>query len=332
MDWSKGYSAEYYMSMVDPLTWRDTDRVEVIGGKVSIKAYGLRHSADLTLKKYTANNDQWIRLWLVAKQGQDVARCALFTGLASVPGRSINGSISEYPLACYSTLKPAEDVLLPRGYFAGQGFNGAETIKELLSVTPAPVVVDGVSPKLTQPIIAEQNENRLSMCEKILNSINWRMVLDGDGTIRIGPWDKTVRGTFGLGNDVIEPKVTIKSDWFSCPNVFRASSGDQTAIAVDDDPNSAMSTVNRGRQIWKEDSNVCLADGEGLQQYAKRRLMEEQSTVYSVKYNRRFDPSITVGDVVQFNYPAQNLVGAYAVSSQSIELGYGARVSEEVIR
>ena len=44
MDWSKGFSAEYYMAIVDPSTWRDVERVEITGGSVTRTASGLLQS------------------------------------------------------------------------------------------------------------------------------------------------------------------------------------------------------------------------------------------------------------------------------------------------
>lgn len=332
MDWSKGFSAEYYMAIVDPATWRDIDRVEITGGSITRTASGLRHSADINCTRFDAGTEKWIRVWLVATQNSDISHEPLFTGLTSAPEHSIDGNRSSYPLACYSVLKPAEDVLLPRGYFAGEGLSGAEIIEDLLSVTPAPVVVDATSPKLKEFVIAEDGETHLSMTNKILDTINWRLRLDGDGTIHIGPADTTVKKAFGIHNDVVEPVVQFKADWFSCPNVFRAISGYQTAVARDDDPDSLLSTVTRGREIWMEDANVHLGDHEGLDEYAARRLSEEQSIVFSVSYDRRYDPDIGVCDVITLDYPEQGLTGDFLVSSQHIELGYGAKVSEEVVR
>lgn len=332
MDWNKGFSARYYLTVVDPTTWRDIQRVEITGGSVSRVSTGLRQSADVDCTEFDPERELWVRVYLDAAQAGDVAHVPLFTGLTSVPERSMDGNRTKYPLACYSVLKPAEDVLLQRGWFAPQGFNGAEVVTDLLSVSPAPVEAEGGAPALSQSIIAENGENRLTMAEKVLAAINWRMTIDGDGTIHLCPAPTEISGTLGVDNDVVEPQVTLKADWFSCPNVFRAISGDSIAVARDDDEDSLLSTVSRGREIWREESSAQLNDGESLEQYAQRRLQEEQAYAYSVRYNRRFDPGINVGDLVRLHYPGHGLMDDYTVISQSIELGLGARVSEEVQR
>lgn len=330
MDWAKGFSSSYYMTLVDPTTWRDIERIEITDGNISRTNEGLRQSADVDCTDFNPDRERWIRIYLDAAQEGDVVHVPLFTGLSSVPEQSIDGSRVQYPLTCYSVLKPAEDILLQRGWFAAESFNGAEVVRDLLSVTPAPIIVEPDAPALSQSIIAENGENHLTMANKVLAAINWRLRISGDGTITVCSMPEEVSSTFGLDNDVIEPKLTRKADWFSCPNVFRAISDDMTAVARDDAEDSMLSTVSRGREIWVEESNCDLNDGESLEQYAQRRLEELQAVAYSVRYTRRFDPEVLVDDLVRLHYPGQNLMDEYTVISQDINLGHGARTSEEV--
>lgn len=332
MDWSKGFSASYYMMAVDPVTWADTEHIEITGGSVSRTISGLRQSADLSCTDFKPETERWIRVYLDASQDGDAAHEPLFTGLAAVSEENIDGVLSTYPVDCYSVLKPAQDVLLERGFYIHSGTYCGQIFRDLLSVTPAPLRITAETPKINGTIIAEGSETHLSMTEKVLAAIGWQMQISGDGTILIGPIDATAKASFGLDNDVIEPKLTLRSDWFKCPNVFRATSGDVTAIVRDDSRNSLLSTVNRGREIWKEDSSVTLGNNEGLQQYAARRLAEEQAYAYKVRYIRRFDPAVSVGDAVRLHYPEQGLMGEYIVTSQQIQLEHGAPVSEEVQR
>lgn len=330
MDWSKGFSASCYMTIVDPVSWRDIRRVEIEGGSVSRSISGLRQSADITCTDFDPDREQWVRVYLDAAQEDDVARVALFTGLASVPERKTDGSRTEYPLACYSVLKPAEDILLERGWYAMAEQRAGDVISTLLSVLQAPVTVEEGSPRLIRSIIAEDGETNLSMTEKILTAIGWRLRIEGDGSIEVCPADSEPRAVFGDGYDVIEPQLSMKKDWFACPNVYRAISGDRAAVARDDSEDSMLSTAARGREIWMEDRDCQLSDSEGLEQYAERRLAEEQAFARSVRYRRRYDPAVTAGDLVRLHYPGQGLQADHTVVSQSIMLGLGASVDEEV--
>ena len=331
MDWNKGFSAAYYATRVDPATWRDLERFELISGSINRTNSGLRHAADITCREYDPTKEIWIRIYLDAKQNSDSAHEALFTGLATSPEININGNVTEYPLQCYSVLKPAEDVFLPRGWYAPTGASGAEVIRQLLSVCPCPVTADDVSPFLSQSIVAEESETNLSMAEKVLKAIDWRLRIHGDGTVQIAPQATEATATFdAIENDSIEPQLTLTHDWHSCPNCFRAVRDDISGTARDDDPNSMLSTISRGREVWAEDTSCDLADDESITEYARRRLAQLQANYIQIKYSRRFFPDLLVSDSVRLHYPAQGIDGVYHISSQDISLEYGATTNEGV--
>ena len=52
MDWGKGYSATYYLTQVDPVTWRDIARIEITGGSINREKTGLIESADIDCTGY----------------------------------------------------------------------------------------------------------------------------------------------------------------------------------------------------------------------------------------------------------------------------------------
>ena len=333
MDWNLGYSAAYYVMKVDKNTWRDIERMEITGGSINRSKDDLRCSASFDCLDYERGTENWIRIYMDARQGDESVHIPLFTGIATSPGEKINGNIVENSVDCYSVLKPAEDVLLDRGWYAPAEISGASLVRQLLSVTPAPVVEDEGAPSLKEAIIAEDGESNLSMIDKILTAINWRILIEGDGTIHITSKAIEPSEDFdALSNDSIELEIDVEQDWFSCPNVFRAVADDLSGVARDDSDRSMLSTVNRGREVWMEESNCDLNDGETIAEYALRRLKEEQKVAMTVKYDRRFNPNIFVTDIVRLHYPKQGLEGLYEVQSQSISLGYGGRTSEEVVK
>lgn len=339
MNWNNGFSSIYYATVVDPQSWQDVmddgkPRFEIRGGDISRTSSGLRESADIQCKNRRPRGEQWVRVYLDTRQGGSSEHTALFTGLATSPERDIDGNREDNPLACYSVLKACEDVKLPRGWFAPANSNGADIVKTLLEeTTPAPVSVSGVSPKLKEHIVAEADENHLSMADKVLVSIGWRLRILGDGSVIICPKATDISGSFdSIENDSIRPQVNVSDDWYECPNVFRATSGDVSAVARDDSPDSPLSTVNRGREVWDSDDSCTLNDAESLGDYAARRLKESQMHAASVSYSRRYDPNILVTDKIRLNYPRQGIIGEFIVTSQKVSLGFGAETSEEVIQ
>lgn len=331
MDWSKGYTATFYASFVDPLTWRDIERFEIVSGKITHSDSDLLESCDLDCLNYDQSTERWVRVWMDTQQDGASSHVALFTGLATSPDKDIDGTLISTPVELYSVLKPASDVYVQRGYYAPIGVSGADIVMQLLDVIPAPITAEDYSPQLQSAIISEDGETRLTMALKILEAINWRLTISGSGEIRIAPkpTEPVVRFS-SLGNDMVEPQVSVSYDWFSCPNVFRAIGKGVSATAKDEDPESPLSIPSRGREIWMEESDRDLSANETIAEYAQRRLKEEQAVNTVMSYNRRFHPEANVGDLVEIHYPRQAISGVYEITKQDINIGIGVTTSEEV--
>ena len=338
MDWKKGFTATYYLTFVDINTWKDTQKIDITGGSIKRELTGLRTSADVDCVNYGETEERLVRVWLDTTQKgfEEDSHTPLFTGYATYPDRKNNGNIETETLQCYSVLLPASDIYLPRGWYAPIGIDAKDLIRQLLYPTKASVDIYDITKKkgsvLSRSVIAESGETNLSMVEKLLNIMNWRMWIDGFGSIKITEYDSKPVGTFdSVINDIIEPSLTISHDWFDCPNVFRAIMDEQSAIAYDRDSDTPMSINNRGREVWYEEENVDLNTGESLEEYAKRRLKELQRVSTTITYDRRFNPDIYPTDVVRLSYPAQGIKGTFMVVSQTITLGFNAKTSEEVV-
>ena len=334
MNWNEGFTGSYYLTIVDPSSWRDIGRMEITSGTVERSASDLLESADITVTELPEGGEAWIRIWLDADQ-DGIERIPLFTGLTSAPTRDIDGLRNTYKIECYSVLKPVDDILTERGYYVPSDVSAPAAAARLLRTGVAPVEVaeDDEPPRLMEPIIAEDGETNLTLATKVLEAIDWHIRIDGTGTIYVEP-RRTERAALfdSTSNDVIEVQASDEYDWYSCPNVFRAVSDDLTAVVRDDDPDSALSTESRGREIWAEETSVNMSDDESLGAYALRKLKELQSPARTVAYNRRFDPNVTVGDLVRINLPEVGIDGSFRVTSQTLELSHGCRTSEEAMQ
>lgn len=339
MNWSKGYTVLHYASIVDPVTWKDIERIEIEQGSISRGTDSLVQSANIDCAESSEINfetEKWIRIYADIRQTEDNYHGAIFTGLISTPTKNIEGSKVKYSAQCYSVLKPAEDVLLDRGWYASAKSDAVSLISKLLSVSPAPILVgDGISGELPENIIAENNETNLSMVWKILKYMNWHLSIDGRGFITISQYPDINNNSIifdANDNDCLETSVTVNCDWFSCPNVFRAMRDTAIAVARDESSDSPLSIRNRGREVWVGETDCALQTNETLANYAKRRLAEEQNAHYEISYTRRFHPDVDVYDIIRLNYPEQDIVGFFEVTSQSITLGHAISVSETAIK
>ena len=335
MNWNSGFTASYELTKIDPVSFHDAGSIDFISGTIDRTGTGLIESADLTMAENP--KECLIRIYLRARQEDDSTRIALFTGLTSSPQRSIDGIRTTHAIECYSVLKPVADILVPRGYFAAAGAEAAQLVKDLLSVGPAPIVIDGESPTLTEAIVAEDTMSRLDVAWLILNAVGWRLKIEGNGTIHICNQSAEPVAVFDmLENDVIEPSVTDQQDWFSVPNCIRIISGDKYVEFSDDDPESAFSVAERKKsrggtgEIWTTDTAPATGANESLAEYAMRILKEKQAPARTISYSRRFRPDVVVGDRVVLHLPKIGIDGTFRIDSQRIELGYGCRTSEEV--
>ncbi len=328
MEWDKGYSASFYASVLDADAWCEVDRIEITDGRIARSTADLQESAEIGCVDYDQSTERWIRINMDVEQDGQAAHIPLFTGLAAAPGRDINGRLITNRVECYSVLKPAQDILLPRGWFAPKGRRAADLIESLLKITPAPTVVTQSSPELPAYIVAEAGESHLSMVIKILNAVGWRLRIEGDGTIGIMPQANNISVTFSTQeNDCVEPRITTKFDWYDCPNVYRAISGDKCVEVTDED-----AIRERGRQIWLEDASPAFNGSESIEMYAQRKLREARYAAYTVNYDRRYHPDIKVGDIVELHYPEINIDNIFRVVTQSISLNNNARTSERAER
>lgn len=332
MDWTRSKTTAYYGYRIDPATWRETERFQITGGKISRQEGGLRDSANVDCVAYPEGREDYIRIYMDVEQDGASEHIALFTGLTSAPSRKIEGTYETVTLQCYSVLKAAADVLLDRGFYVSANTNGGKALQDLLSVCPAPVEIVGAAPTLKNTIIAEGSETRLSMANKVLEAMDWRMLLKGDGTITITEKPSEEVAMFDpLENDILEPTLKIDFDWYSAPNVFRATQNNISAVAKDENINSPYSIPNRGREVWAEETSCKLNTGESIGEYAIRRLSELQNVARKVTYSRRFVDNVFVGDIVRLHYTEQGLDGLFTVKSQNINIGGGSETEEDVV-
>ena len=127
-------------------------------------------------------------------------------------------------------------------------------------------------------------------------------------------------------------------DLYGIPNVVEVVYSTDTsyyyAKVVNDDPNSPISTVKRGREIMHRVSNPEFP-GEPTQaqieKYAEQLLRNLSSLEYTLSYTHGYCP-VRVGDCVMLNYSRAGLVNVKAkVVRQSIKCEPGCPVTETAV-
>ena len=330
MDYTRGYTAAFRAAFVDPESWNDIGWFDIVSGNVNRTSEGLRHSATFSVREYGEELERWIRIYLDTEQDGSRARQALFTGIATSPTSEYRDNVINIPIQCYSVLKASEDIILPLGWYAPAGANVGRILQGLLKTTPAPKEIADTSAVLTETIIAESNENCLTMTDKILNVMGWRLQITGEGRIVISPRTEEPVISMGLNeNAVIETSFNISHDFFGIPNYLRVTENDKTEVVVDE-TGGPLSVAERGREVQVAEDNTTRTDEEPLRAYARRRLKELQARSETVTYSRLYMPEINCEDIVELAFPRLN--GNYMVTNQTISLTGPCRVDESIKR
>ena len=128
-------------------------------------------------------------------------------------------------------------------------------------------------------------------------------------------------------------EVTDELDSSEVPNVVHAvyETSEETVVgvAVDSDPASQWSTVGRGYRIVKVYRYSDAATQAKADERAATLLAESRSVVHRVTFSHIYDPRVSVGGVVDLQYPTAGVSARLAVRTQDIDLGNGLIVKAE---
>ena len=207
----------------------------------------------------------------------------------------------------------------------------------------APVVKTECSEKLYNDFVANVDDTWITFLKDLLANANYTFTLDEMGRILFSPKQETASlqpvWTFDDDNSsIIYPESTLSHDLYDIPNVVEVvySKGKTTynARVVNDDSNSPISTVSRGREKIRRIVNPSFS-GEPteyqVKQYAEQLLKELSTVEYTLSYKHGYCP-VRLGDCVRFNYRTAGLMNVKAkVIYQSISCEYSCPVSEKAV-
>ncbi len=361
-------STRYRFVRVSRATGAETDRLTVIrGGTVTRNDdTRIKESAVLEIVGGYDFGPDLLRVyadftWLDG----DVETVCLGTFLPVVPSRSIYPGHSKAQVQLYGRLqelldmKFAHPVTVPAGSDAVakakevcEGI-GLEVIAESSSYTTSVTRAYGIGVSSQQ----SQSDSDSTIGDTLLDMVNDLLDLAGFRAAYTDPYgrvimrkyedpaDKPVSWSFVEGPSAkFEGTMTEERDYTSAANhvvVSYASLGNDgnsesiVAEAYDNDPDSDLSTVTRGRVITKNYAYNELPPGKTAaerQAYADQRaktlLSTAQSVIERVNLTHAYAP-VALNDVVAIDYGSADLSGNYQVRTQTITLKAGCPVACE---
>mgnify|MGYP000007256082 FL=1 len=181
----------------------------------------------------------------------------------------------------------------------------------------------------------------LSIVNQLLTEINYSAIwFDANGYARLEPYAPPdaarIRHRYSaadLRQAPVSLSGTAQIDLFDRPNVFlvRCSNPDlaqpMTAQAVNDNPQSALSTIRRGRRILKVCQVDNIASQQALQAYANRLCQQSMLATEQVRFETLCEPGHGVGDVIALEHPGME--GVYEETAWYLTLAAGSLMSHD---
>lgn len=331
MEWSKSYSATWRVFRVNRKTWADGDRVDNIDSvNVTRTADGsLLESGGLEMTGQF--EPDYYRIVMTAEQGGEVARVDVATLLFDITGGEHNYGTTAQEAEGYSVLYPASVTSVITGEYTPAGADGAEYAAEMLRATiNAPVVVEG-SFVLNDHIVHEPGTGVLDAVWAVLDAGNFIIQIDGRGVVHIRP--KPTTPSIVLDNKslhMLSNGISYATDISEIPNRYVVIDDYNRTIAVNDSPESTVSTVSRGYCVDHVDESPTPVNGETYSAYAQRRL-EEMSVMKDERtYTREYDPNVLLYSIVRASI--DGMQGDLRVTSQQVNCGKGITITEKAVR
>lgn len=344
IDWTESMSQTFEFYKVDPLTWKDTDLLTQIKSCSIDRDESVQTLGSATIDTTELLDECYVRIYLVADQNGVVEKVALGTYLVQTPSVSFDGKINTITLDAYTPLIELKEGLPPLGYSILKDTNIMDVAYDICREhMRAPVIKTKSTKTLYSDFVSNVNDNWITFTTDLVANAKYKPDLDEMGRMLFAPIQDIAslqhRWVYTDDNSsILYPEVTNKRDLYGIPNVVEVVySGDGTSLfsrIVNDDDNSPISTVNRGREIVYRDTNPNFSGEptqEMLDDYAIQLLRNLSCLEHTITYSHGYCP-VRVGDCVLLNYEKAGLKNVRAkVISQSIKCKTGCSVQEKAV-
>lgn len=343
-DWRSTMTQTYEYYTVDPGTWRDVSKLDMIKNCSITRDSEVETRGSASFDIIDTLGECYVRAYLVTLQNGLRETHPLGTFLAQTPSSSFDGKLRSVTVDAYTPLMELKEKMPPLGYSLLKGDNIMQKAYMLTRENVrAPVVETKCAKTLSKDFIANTNDTWITFNADLVANAKFYMDLDELGRV-IFPPVQEIDGlqpvwTYDDGNSsILYPEISMDHDLYGIPNVVEViySGGGEYYYAkvVNDDPNSPVSTVNRGREISYRDSKPSLSGiptQAQIDEYAKKLLKTLSTVEYKVTYTHGYCP-VRVGDCVRLNYKSAGLNDVKAkVIRQTIKCQPGCPVSETAV-
>lgn len=343
-DWSSSMQQTFEYYMVDPVTWKDIKKIDNVVSCSISRDLDTSTLGSASINIVESVGECYIRIYLITIQNGVKEKHPLGTFLVQTPSSSFNGKIRDVTMDAYTPLIELKENQPPIGYSILKGENVMSIAYDLTdNYVRAPVVEPNCDTKLFSDFISEIDDTWLSFLTDLIANAKYNFTIDEMGRILFSPQQDTASlqpvWTYNDDNSsILLPELTIEHDLYGIPNVVEVVYSKDNEYyysrVVNDDENSPISTINRGREIVYRETNPSIIGNpteHQIDEYANQLLRNLSSLEYTITYTHGYCP-VRVGDCVRFNYSRAGLTDIKAkVISQTIECKAGCPVTETAV-
>lgn len=347
IDWTNSMEQTYEFYSVEPYTWTDVNKIDTI--KSCSITYDSTTDTFMSASIDTSEevNEQYIRVYLVAKQGKNVERIALGTFLVQSPSYSFNGKVFDRSCDAYSPLIELKEKYPPYGYAIQAGTNIMDKVVQLIEDNSRCRVINSGTGTdesiIRRDYVSSGSEDLLTFITGLLKYADKVIRVDALGRIYFTKIPKleslVAKKTFDTNaGSILMADISVDRDIYGIPNVlevyYKSGSGTLVSVVENNDSSSVTSIQNRGRRIVSRETDPSFAGAVGqatLDEYAKKRLEELTKVKFSVTYTHGYFP-LKVDEGVELDYVQSGMKYKTAlITNQTIECKTGCTVSETAI-
>lgn len=343
-DWTSSMQRTYEYYIVDPNTWKDIRKLKDVKTCTINRDYEAETLGSATIDVSESIEECYIRVYMITIQNGVEEKHPLGTFLVQTPSSGFDGKTTSVSMDAYTPLMELKENPPPIGYSIFKDENIMDYAYRITrEQARAPVTKTNCSTTLYNDFVANTDDTWLSYLIDLIANAKYEFGLDELGRILYLPKQETASlqpvWTYTDDNSsILYPDIDMDHDMYGIPNVveviYSSGSDHYYAKVVNDDPNSPISTVSRGREIKHRVTNpeiVGVPTEDQIQEYAERLLKEMSSLEYSVSYTHGYCP-VRIGDCVRLNYRKYKLNNVKAkVISQSIKCDTECSVTEKAV-
>lgn len=340
-DWTAPMEQTFEYYTVDPGTWKDVKLLDNIISCSITRDWNADTLGSASIDADEMFGESYIRVYLITIQNGVRERHPLGTYLIQTPSSSFDGLVKSVAMDAYTPLIELKENQPPLGYFIPEGTNVMERVAELTAEhLRAPVVAASSTTTMYKDFVSNGDDTWITFLSDAAISANFYFDLDEMGKVLFAPKQElaSLQPVWTYTDDnssILYPECTVDHDLYGIPNVIEVIYSDShdtyVARVVNDNPNSPISTVNRGREITNRIENPELngvPTQSMVQEYAEQQLESLSTLEYTISYKHGYN-SVRIGDCVRLNYVRAGVTDIKArVISQTINCESGTPVSE----